>query len=803
VPAIFLLVMPLQAVPLSAGAAWAQPAGVPETEAISTPAAQFEEWAKVSARAESVLDAARASNEAFEELRTELVRWRARFLAEQDVNSAKIAMVRDQIAALGPLPAEGTTEPEEISARRSALAQQLADLQAPGLRAGESYRQADGLIREIDRIIRARAASELQELGPSPLNPANWNEAAIALSRTAEAILRETSANAERPLVRSQIRDRLPVTLFLYLLAAALLLRGRAWTNRAIAAVSVRRRLQGHSVHADLLSIGQVILPAAGIVLLTTTLEGLAVLGVRGSAALGLLPAASATFLAAAWLAGRAFPGGSGSIFACGNPPAASGAVRNRVTIGLLGIAVALEGIIGGVAAFEHYAPAATASLLFPVICVAGLLLARLGQVLLSQPRDAQAESDHPYRRKILKAFGQLAMGAGLGGPVLGAIGYMKASEFLVFSSVNTLALVAVVLILQRIVTDLYDLLVETAGAEAGASHASLVPVLTGMVLSFASIPALALIWGARVADVTEVWTRISGGFTIGGTHVSPMSVVTFATIMALGYTATRMVQGTLRSTVLPKTRIDQGGQTALVSGVGYVGILLSIVIAVTGAGIDLSSLAIVAGALSVGIGFGLQTIVSNFVSGVILLIERPVSQGDWIEVGGVMGIVKDISVRSTRIETFDRTDVIVPNSDLISGTVTNWTRQNLTGRVIIRVGVAYGSDTRKVAAILMEIAEAQPLVMINPPPSVVFMGFGASSLDFELRVILRDINYGLSVRTDLNHEIARRFAEDRIEIPFAQQDIWIRNPEALRSAPAERPAGTETDMSGSVCMTG
>ncbi len=201
----------------------------------------------------------------------------------------------------------------------------------------------------------------------------------------------------------------------------------------------------------------------------------------------------------------------------------------------------------------------------------------------------------------------------------------------------------------------------------------------------------------------------------------------------------------------------------------------LAVLIGVSAAGLDLSNIAIVAGALSVGIGFGLQSIVNNFVSGLILIFERPIKQGDWVVVGNEEGHVKKIKVRATEIETFDRASVIIPNSDLISGTMKNWTHKSKLGRLEVRVGVSYDADEEKVRDILTQIASEHSGVLTRPEPYVLFMDFGASSLDFELRCFLKDIENKMSIASDLRFSIRKAFQDEGIEIPFPQQDVYIK----------------------------
>ena len=392
--------------------------------------------------------------------------------------------------------------------------------------------------------------------------------------------------------------------------------------------------------------------------------------------------------------------------------------VKARFHVGLITGVIVVSELIALVLEAGYPAAASKPVLVFPLFLISAISLFRIGSLLrgyVDEPAEdeAAAEMRASTLRRVVRALGSGAVLVACVTPLLLAAGYYNAADALMPPYIMTLAIFGMVMALQRFGADVWGGLT----GQGAAARDALMPVLFGMVLLILVFPLLALIWGVRSTDLTELWGALGRGFAIGETRISPTDFLAFAIIFAIGYVLTRLVQSTLRTNVLPKTRMDLGGQNAVVSGLGYVGIFLAALAAITGAGIDLSNLAIVAGALSVGIGFGLQNIVSNFVSGIILLIERPISEGDWIEVGGQMGYVRDISVRSTRIETFDRTDVIVPNADLVSGTVTNYTRGNTVGRLIVPIGVAYGNDTKRVEEILREIAEAQPMVLAKTAP--------------------------------------------------------------------------------------
>ena len=730
-------------------------------------------WERVAERAEDLAQRPDASRFALNRLRAELVTWRDEFLSRTGENAARLSTIDAQIAALGPVPENGEEAPA-IAARRAALAAQRQMLAAPAILAEESYARANGLISEFDAQLLQRQTAELAKRGPSPLDPSHLAAAAHAVWDATAVVSSEIAAGFARKADSGELQAVLPRASILFAIAIGLLGMGRRWIT------TWRGQLEtGEGWLLPLwlfgLSMVQIAVPVLGLIALRLGLETLDIFGLRSGQVVAAIPPAGFTIVFGWWLGRQIFPVGKTETYLGYDEKTRRAGRRYGLALAwLLAVGSLFDAGLQTIETDES----TRAAIEWPVLVVMGLLLWQMGQVIGRKPQPVEGRTVSQGRLRGL--LGRFFKVAAVLGPVLAAAGFGVAGRALMIPAIMSLALLGLLLVLQRVVHDL-------SGAEAEREDSkgvfALLPVLVSFVIYVLSLPFFALIWGARVDDLLELWTRFREGFSIGESRISPTDFLTFAIVFALGYLLTRFIQSTLRKSVLPHTRLDLGGQNAIVAGLGYVGIILAAIIAITSAGIDLSNLAIVAGALSVGIGFGLQNIVSNFVSGIILLIERPVSEGDWIEVGGQMGYVRAISVRSTRIETFDRTDVIVPNADLVSGQVTNWTRGNLIGRVIVPVGVAYGSDVDKVTTILREVAEAHPMVIMTPPPAVLFRAFGADSLDFEIRAILRDVNYVVHTKSDMNFEINKRFAEAGIEIPFAQRDIWLRNPEVLQGA--------------------
>ncbi len=292
-----------------------------------------------------------------------------------------------------------------------------------------------------------------------------------------------------------------------------------------------------------------------------------------------------------------------------------------------------------------------------------------------------------------------------------------------------------------------------------------------------------------RIGDlvVRDLGLVFGTPWSIGSWSISLGEILTFVIAVWLAVTVAGAIRALLRDDVLSRVELPRGVPDTVSSVAYYVIIALGFLFAVGAAGIDLSRITILVGALGVGIGFGLQNIVNNFISGLILLFERPIQLGDTIEVGGLMGNVQAIGIRASTVRTFDGAEVIVPNADLISTQVTNWTLSDRTRRLETPIGVAYGSDPAKVLSILQEVAARNPKVLTNPEPTALFVGFGDSSLNFSLRAWTADFESWLVVRSELYTQIYAALAEAGIEIPFPQRDLHLRSVDDGAAAALQR----------------
>jgi small-conductance mechanosensitive channel len=326
-----------------------------------------------------------------------------------------------------------------------------------------------------------------------------------------------------------------------------------------------------------------------------------------------------------------------------------------------------------------------------------------------------------------------------------------------------------------------------------GELTARLKTVFIAMVVVYAGLYLLQ-IWNIY-DNVTEAWSALlEYGFTIEDVRITVQKILVIGLVLYASIFTSWGIRSLLEAEVFPRRRFDRGIRDAIKKLLHYALVFVGFLFAMSLAGVELKNFTVLAGAFGIGIGFGLQNIVNNFVSGIILLFERPIKVGDIVIVDNAWGTVLRIGLRSTVVTTLDESEIIVPNSLMVSEMVTNWSLTSPLCRVSVPVGVAYGSDVPLVLKILVEAGEENTNVLSDPAPSPLFNGFGDSSLDFELRVWISNVRDRLRVRSEICQFIDRRFREEGVEIPFPQRDLHLRSVSPEIGCTEERPRSGDGD---------
>ncbi len=366
----------------------------------------------------------------------------------------------------------------------------------------------------------------------------------------------------------------------------------------------------------------------------------------------------------------------------------------------------------------------------------------------------------------------------------LSLFGYIRLSEFIVNRFIISALVIGAFYIFDKLIRVLFHqiLLFKFWIRTFKINRRSLVKsefwfglILTPLLFILAFLVLLA-VWGVSVDILISNVKNFLVGFNIGGIRISITSIllglVSFFVSMAL----VKLLKNSLATGNLSKIEMDEGVRNSVIAIVGFIGFVISALVAIAVMGGSFASLAIIAGALSFGAGLGLQNMVSNLVSGMTILFERPIKIGDWIIINGQEGIVKKINMRSTELETWSKSHVIIPNSEILSQSVTNLTYSNRMGRVEVQVGVAYDSDIDLVKSTLLDIARTTQNVLANPEPSVAFTALADSSLNFQLNAYTSNVYNKAAIANALREEIVTRFKKLNIEIPFTQRVVHLQN---------------------------
>ena len=712
---------------------------------------------------------------------------------------ADLAEPKRELKALGPAPSEeGVEEDSVIAEKRASIRKRVSELEARVKQTDLLATQAADLLRRVSEEQSARLKRTLLERGPSLLTGRGlgqaWNGAKNLLDRISQVF---SHARSDFQAMRLEAwRIAVAVVAVLAALALSWPLRLRLLRPfRRVASIkdpSYTRRV----VTACMRGFCNGILPFLALALAVFIVLRLGILPAQPEHMLTAAAAGAIVFIIVWQLSQSAL---SPDLPAWGIVPVTSECAQ-RLGFWFTFLAVVLGLRIFREEMFEIFPPQSVAffahvqwlGVLLLAIPVIGILLAWRWHVPEDSSELRQARRIGLRWQHVRWAL--IAILAAM--PVAMIFGYGALGDFVVPNLVATGALIGLHFLLRQMLRERLSHLLSRrrkrkAARESDTDKATISPEAEAdfqktlrfwldfslhLIIGIPVFLALLLIWGVPRTEIDLMVSTVVYGFTIGDLEISLADVFWALVIFGATLWATGWLKRTLHDRILPHTGLDEGIKYPMTAAVGYLGFALAVTLGMAAIGVNTESLAIIFGALSVGIGFGLQHVVNNFVSGLILLFQRSVKVGDWIVVGANQGYVKRINIIGTEIETFDNAAVIVPNSNMVSSEVTNWHHHTKIGRAILAVGVAYGSDVEKVREILMGLVEDHPEVLKRPEPRVYFMNFGASSLDFELRFYLREIDWVVAICSELRFKIDKAFKEAGIEIPFTQQDIHLRS---------------------------
>jgi small-conductance mechanosensitive channel len=682
------------------------------------------------------------------------------------------AAAKAAIEALGPAPAAGAPpEPDAVAAQRSELEAHAADIDAAGRLADVNIATANQLLDRVAEIERRHFLERAFEVRASALQPSTWVTAAEGLrdaARFTSAAVGSWIAEREKAGTLGTGLGVLGLTLLLAI-GIVFPLRRRMLSWFAKLAASGRLGADPRELGAGLRMLVRIAVVVGSALLLIAVAHGQGLteppLGmIAGAALLALVLTAVADAVTRAW-------------FAPANAALRLSRVRDdaqarRIWLRTLVLAfVASAGWAGRLAADKLEAPTEVLDAFMAIEGLVGSIALLL--LSLSVRRIGNRPESIPWGRMALAVAGATAFAASLAG--------YGAFARLLIERVTAIALATLAFRVGRAFVHGLVLGVIAPQLRKTASTDDEIflfwtRLCLDAVLVLIAAPLFASILGFHRSDIFDFLERAALGVRIGPIRLSLTSLAAAAAIFVAVLLVTRFLQRALSQSVLPRTRMDSGARNSIVALVGYAGLAIGGLTAIATAGVDLTNFAIIAGALSVGAGLGLQGFVANFVSGLTLLFERPFKIGDWIVLpdNKGQGIVKKIGMRATEVETFDRATIVVPNANLLTNVFTNWTLRDRTGRLTIPVGISYEADPELVQRLLLDIAKAHPETMTEPAPFVFWKDFGDNALIFEVQAHIADVGRTLRVQNDLRFAIWRVLKAHDIKIPYPHRVIHM-----------------------------